>query len=398
MAVEHVPDWKGYSWTRLLRAVSIALDTRKIVLAIVGLLLLQSGWWAIDQAFGASFAVEVMPDATPPALPAGLSVEAVGSALVANARLAVEPARQLMAPFAAVFEIGTGTTRWFSALLMGLWGLVVGVVLGAAISRIAVMDAVLGDPVGILTALKFTLRRIKGLLGAPLIPLIGLAFFALPSLGIGALYRVADPNLVGWLGFIPLLVGVVMALVLLGLALSWPLMTTTIAVEGDDAFDALSRSYSYFFQRTARYGWYLAIVWASATVGLIVVGAFARLVVHLALWSQSFTAPDALLLTAYQVGSQSTEVAAAGSATAGFWLLLVGLITKGVVVSLFWSSMVLVYLMIRHDVDGTSWHDVCQGDHEPTESTFVPETTGEIPTSGPGSAANPTASEAAVSV
>mgnify|MGYP000960517232 FL=1 len=304
-----------------------------------------------------------------------------------------------MAPFVAVFEIGSGTARWCAALLMGLWGLGVGVVLGAAISRIAVMDAVLGDAVGVVTALKFALRRIKGLIGAPLIALIGVTCFGLPGLGVGALYRVLDPNLVGWLGFVPLLVGVVMALVLLGLAMSWPLMTTTIAVEGDDAFDALSRSYSYFFQRTARYGFYLAIVWASAAVGLVVVGAFAQMVIHLALWSQAFTAPDRLLLAAYQVGTTSTEVAAPGAAAAGFWLLLIGLITRGVVVSLFWSSMVLVYLMIRHDVDGTSWHDVCRGDEDAVEPAFVPEPTHADATGNAHAHATsqPAAAEAAVS-
>ena len=92
MAVEHVPDWKGYSWTRLLRAVAIALETRKILLAMVGLLLLQSGWWAIDQLFGAPFAVEVLPEVSRPAWPAQLSGEDVGSALVDNARLAIDPA------------------------------------------------------------------------------------------------------------------------------------------------------------------------------------------------------------------------------------------------------------------------------------------------------------------
>ena len=44
-----------------------------------------------------------------------------------------------------------------------------------------------------------------------------------------------------------------------GLAAGWPLMWPTISSEGTDAFDALSRSYAYVYQRPLAYLLYAVI-------------------------------------------------------------------------------------------------------------------------------------------
>ena len=60
----------------------------------------------------------------------------------------------------------------------------------------------------------------------------------------------------GALWFLPLLAGLFMAVLLVGLFFGFPLMWATISAEGTDAFDALSRSYAYTYQRPLLYALY----------------------------------------------------------------------------------------------------------------------------------------------
>ena len=67
-----------------------------------------------------------------------------------------------------------------------------------------------------------------------------------------------------------------MTLVLIPLAVGWPLMHATVAAEAEDGFDALSRSFAYVHHRPWHYAAYVALVWALGILGLIVVDLFAR--------------------------------------------------------------------------------------------------------------------------
>ena len=50
--------------------------------------------------------------------------------------------------------------------------------------------------------------------------------------------------------------GLLMGIFMLGLVFGWPLMWGAISTEGTDSFDALSRSYSYVYQRPYHYLFY----------------------------------------------------------------------------------------------------------------------------------------------
>ncbi len=81
-----------------------------------------------------------------------------------------------------------------------------------------------------MTALKFGLRKVGPLLGAPLGPLVGVAFFAALCGVLGLLYRIpgqAGATIAGVLAFLPLLAALVMTLILIGLVAGWPLMVAT---------------------------------------------------------------------------------------------------------------------------------------------------------------------------
>ena len=68
----------------------------------------------------------------------------------------------------------------------------------------------------------------------------------------------------------------VMAVLSLGMLAGWPLMWGAIAAEDSDAFDAISRSYAYTFQRPLHYLFYACfasfIALLGCVTGLVVFG------------------------------------------------------------------------------------------------------------------------------
>ena len=178
------------------------------------------------------------------------------------------------------------------ALLTAIWGVLVWGFFGGASARVAMLDLARRERVGIGGAMKFAGKRLLPLVGAPLSPLIGLAFFA-SLCGVFGLvwYRFlgeVGETIGGVLFFLPLIAGLVMALIVVGLAVGWPLMVQTVAAESQDAFDALSRSYSYVYQRPWKLGFYVLVSLFVGAVGYAFVLLVATLTIRLALWGVTF--------------------------------------------------------------------------------------------------------------
>ncbi len=283
-----------------------------------------------------------------------------------------EPVRVVVTPFTALFARGEGPRAWFRSALMAVWAVVVWGIAGGAIARIAVVQAATGGRVGLRSAVRFALGKSASLIGAPLTPLFGVGIFAATCGLFGLLYRIpwgVGPTIAAFLGFVPLLLGLIMALILIGLAMGWPLMHATVAAEGEDAPDALSRSYSYVNQRMARYLAHALVSWIIGTIGLAVAILFAGAVVALAGWGVGLGAPDPI---------PSTELA---DTVRAFWPRLVGVLVHAWVYSYFWSASTLIYLILRRDVDGTPWQDVYLPEHD--ADTFADDLAQAAPVESP---------------
>ena len=215
-----------------------------------------------------------------------------------------EPALFLMRPFLAIFSVPIDAWAFLHALLAAAWGAAVWGLIGGAIARITLVQSALGERLGVGSASRFALRKWAPLIGAPLSPLVAVSLFAALCAAVGLLYRIpgVGPVVGGLLMFLPLLAGVVMTIILLGLAVGWPLMHATIAAEGEDGFDALSRAYAYVNGRPGRYLAYLALAWGLGTIGVVLVDLLAQMVVHLARWGLSFGAPAAALSASFGPG------------------------------------------------------------------------------------------------
>jgi hypothetical protein len=271
--------------------------------------------------------------------------------------------RTLVGPFLDVFSARSSGRTFLRAALTALWGVVVWSLVGGAIARVAVVQEARGERVGLPEAFGFAIRKAVPLLAAPLSPMVGVAFFAALCAPFGLLYRAGPigPAIAGALAFLPLLAGLTMALILIGLAAGWPLMPAAVAAEDEDGFDALSRAYAYVHQRPVPYAVYLALAWGLGVVGLVFVDLFARVVVGLTEWALHFAAPGERLATLFSPGSG----AAAGSTAAAlhaYWLSAVGVLAHAWIYSYFWTTAAILYLLLRRDVDGTDWHDIAVAD------------------------------------
>lgn len=171
---------------------------------------------------------------------------------------------------------------WF-ALLYGAAHLVVVTFFGVAICRYAAIQAARDEDAPLGKLLSFACLRIGAVIGAPLMPLgifLGAALLlwlisllgAIP--GVGGLIWLA----MSLLYFLALLGGVVMVFAGTIAACASHLYAPTIAAEGSDAYDAVSRSAAYVLQRPWSAGLYGGILLGLGGVTFVLIRLIAMLI------------------------------------------------------------------------------------------------------------------------
>ena len=140
---------------------------------------------------------------------------------------------------------------------------------GGAAARIAAVRLGRDEQVGLGDAVVFARGKWPSLMAAPLMPLLAITLVALPIWLLGLMMRLNLGVAIAGLGWVLVaLFGLVMAVFGIGLLFGWPLMWSTIATEGSDAFDAVSRSYAYTFQRPLHYLAYAVLAGVFESAGL----------------------------------------------------------------------------------------------------------------------------------
>jgi hypothetical protein len=198
---------------------------------------------------------------------------------------------RLSFPFVELFN-GRLTLAMFCYFLFGgLWTLALWALIGGAITRVAVVYLGLEERPSIKDAVAFTLKRYSSYISAPLYPLLAIALLSLPIMLAGLLMSLDfGALLVGIFWFLALIAALGMALLAVGLLFGWPLMWPAVSAENGDAFEALSRSFGYTFQRPFHYLFYFLVAALFAAICWIFVHGVADLVVHLGWWSASWGA------------------------------------------------------------------------------------------------------------
>lgn len=321
--------------------------------------------------------------------------------------------------------------KWFFsahplfATLFAIWFLVLLSVFGGAIARIAALHIARDEKISVRQALRFSTGKVLSFAFAPVIPLLILLALAvvLGLAGAGLLYiKWAGPIVLG-AGFVfVLLASFVMTLVLFGTVGGFNLMYPTVAVEGSDSFDAISRSFSYVFARPWRTIFYTAVALAYGALTYLFVRLFLVVMLMLAHGSVGWFLGKTHQPHAYWEGQTVTrtlkdgKVATYNDLDVSIWpaprsISLIGAGTESLtydvpykglkwsedigasliwawvhlavamlgayVISFYFSANSMIYFLLRREVDATDLDDVYveQADEdfsEPVTETVTP--------------------------
>ncbi len=271
------------------------------------------------------------------------------------------PAYGLIEPFRRVFMHRIGWGELFFYLAGGFWTLLVWSLFGGAITRIAVVRLGRDERVGLRESLDFARRKLLSFLGAPLLPLLAIVLLGLPLILLGLLMRLEIGVLLAGILWVAIgLTGLVMALFGIGLFFGWPLMWSTISTEGTDAFDAISRSYAYTFQRPLQYLLYAVLATVLGGLGWLVVGLFCDVTIRLVDWAIAWGAgPDRFAGIQLALTDQSASgMFWSGAKLIAFFTGCIRAFASAFAGGYFWVAAGCVYLLLRRDADQTEVDDI----------------------------------------
>ena len=275
--------------------------------------------------------------------------------------------------------------HWVYALIFLVTSLGVVAFFGGAVHRVAALHFAREEKISIVQAMKFSCGKFLSFFTAPLIPLVAILVLGLFLAFGGFLFGWAlgwipylGNFLLGLLFFVPIILGLLIAFLLVGLLGGFPLMYPTIAVEGSDSFDAMSRSFSYIFARPWRAGFYglvalvygtitylfvrfFAFIALTATHGFVKWGMFGggeRLHQDADKLDVMWHAPTFDSLFGSFNWEAMSESESIGAWLIGVWVFLVAASVFAYLLSYAASSTTVIYYLLRRKVDATDLDDV----------------------------------------
>ena len=198
---------------------------------------------------------------------------------------------QITRPFYAIFGGATTTREFLYFALGGLWSIVVWSFVGLGITRVCLLRLTRNEKAGLDDAFEYAVDYFPTCFSALGLPLLAVFLLCIPTFLIG-LFMAVDfgAMLVGLVWFVVLSISFVLGILLLGLCASWPLVVTSVAAEGQNAFDAVTRAFAYVFQRPVHYIFYSLVAIVFGGIVWLVAYQFTDSVVRLSFWSTGWGA------------------------------------------------------------------------------------------------------------
>jgi hypothetical protein len=269
-----------------------------------------------------------------------------------------------------------------SLSLWALFSLVMLAFAGAAICRLSALELAGIERAPLQDVFLFAIRRLGVFIKTPLAPFVILLAFGIVMAVIALLGAIPfiGPVLIGLIFFVFLGIAFVLMLLLLGVLGGFHLLYPAIAVEDADAFDAMSRSFAYVYARPWRLVIYtlLSLVYGAITflfVSFVVYLIF--LITHtfvgwgMNLFGSHFGAmsgvpalqtiwpePQFLRFTTPVNWYAMNWPEAIGSFCMHIWFYFFITAIWAYVVSYYFSSHTILYLLLRRSVDGQNLTDV----------------------------------------
>jgi hypothetical protein len=245
------------------------------------------------------------------------------------------PWSQLTATGHGVLGVGGFRSLAWFAIVLVIWAWV-----GGMMTRIVALRFAQDRRESFSQLLDFMRKKWLSYIGAILLPLIAMFIALLPVWLLGDLWRFINAlflvspghfaySICGFGHVVTTLpFALVTVLITIGFMLGWPLMFAAISAEGSDAFDAISRGFSYVYQRPIQFVFYHLCNLVIYTIGIII----AYFVFH-----------QTITLIGYDPASLM-------------------IIFNSFAFAYFWSSSTVIYFLLRRSCDATPYNQVFLGD------------------------------------
>lgn len=346
------------NWLDIFTGFRVALSMKKMllgaaclyvtILIILGTLFIASKWYPEAQLH--LDALLDNPVKAAPALASDISENVSGLA----ARKGFNPDGSFA--FRPIgLALGTG------ALLLLVWSFFCG-----PIMRIAAVEFTTDNNLPLNEGFKFANKRLGSFFWSPIAPLIFVLLLLLGATLVGLLGRVpvVGAPLMGLFSVLAIFFSAIALILLIatifGCAFMWP----TIAVEGTNSFDAVSRSFNYILTRPWKTLWCWLVAAVYGAIAIAFIGAFAWVMLKLAfvclgigMGAENFAAINSYLTQMRIAPDTPTQIVIAGFFLKVVFILVAGLVC-GFVVSYDCTACTIIYCVIRRDIDGTGMDEI----------------------------------------
>ncbi len=410
---------KRRPWTEVFRAFQIALDPSKLILATAAVVVLWVGWWFLGLIFGQSGSpYSTWPGwvnrgknpfmvVTHPSEGHLFSAAFWFGGESKNPPAQLEPFQKFFGPVIDIIGSSPREGKWWYSLFGLFYTLAVWSIFGGAITRIASVQFARREKLSMSDGIRFARQKFWSFFTAPLIPLLGIAGLGILMILGGLLLHIPIIGdwLVAILWFLPLIAGLIIALLVIGY-IGWPLMYATVSSEGTDSFDALSRCYAYVYQRPWQYLLYAALAVFYGFIAVFFMVFITSFMVYLAKWGVDLIPwhgwrgdPLSTLFiyapTSYEwrtlLGGDQKDLKpewfqSFGAGIVAIWLHSIFLFVLGFAYSFFWSAGTVVYFLMRKQVDDTELDEVYLEDEDMAVAFSAPlgNEPNTLPISGSG--------------
>ncbi len=337
----------------ILRGFKMTLDFNKLFSAFIGITL-SILWVLIILAFGSAFKlIQITP------------FELINRFLI-SPRLGLCSLIRSLALSLKTVEWGEYVALFVLVLgLLVIWSVVAG-----SITRLAAVELAKGEKIGLKDAFTFAMKKFWSFFCSPLMPILGILFFVACNVIGGFLGQIEFAGeLVVAVGF-PFAIFSGFLIVFLGIVgiIGFFLMYPTISVEGTDAFDAISRSYSYVLSRPIHFLALFVSIIACGIIMTFIASYGACLVMKTTYFTVGIGMGDKLDgirafiagLSGAKATTEPLDPISMRIAALFFmlYIVVIKIIVGSIVMSFAGSISTIAYLILREDVDGTEMYDV----------------------------------------
>ena len=365
-------DWRQVmSFTLLFKSFRVAAHPSKIILALTLLLLLYAGGRALDAVWPGEHGGHFMPFFSGQVNHVTQVVEGVRDVSVWRITRGIYD-------FLITGPVNACINNPVYSTIYGIYFLIIWSVFGGAVARVAAVHVARDEKISVRQALRFSVSKFLSFFSAPLIPALIIGFIGLATAAAALVGNIpfVGPLAVGVLFIVPLLAAFVVTLILIGTFGGFNLMYPTIAVEGSDSFDAISRSFSYVYARPWRMLFFTAVsvvygaltylfvrlfIWVMLSVAhlFVGVGMFTQTSTGADTWQAMWPSPTGSERLTYAIDNAALGTGGdIGAFFVAFWVYLVVGVLGAFAISFYFSANTIIYFLMRNEVDATELDDV----------------------------------------